>query len=230
MNIAGIQKLTLLDYPGLVACTVFTGGCNFRCPFCHNAELVVRSPTQAQLTEKNFWDFLESRRGLLDGVVISGGEPLLQDELAPFLYKVKEKGLRVKLDTNGSLPERLRALMEKGLLDCIAMDIKNSPQKYVRTAGTAVDLEAIGSSIALLLEEKIPYEFRTTAVRELHEAEDFAEIGKWIRGARQYYIQCFRDSGNLLSDGLSAPSHEALEAFLAAARASVPQAELRGVS
>ena len=136
----------------------------------------------------------------------------------------------MKLDTNGSLPERLRALMEKGLLDCIAMDIKNSPQKYVRTAGTAVDLEAIGSSIALLLEEKIPYEFRTTAVRELHEAEDFAEIGKWIRGARQYYIQCFRDSGNLLSDGLSAPSHEALEAFLAAARASVPQAELRGVS
>ena len=131
MNIAGIQKLTLLDYPGLVACTVFTGGCNFRCPFCHNAELVVRSPTQAQLTEKNFWDFLESRRGLLDGVVISGGEPLLQDELAPFLYKVKEKGLRVKLDTNGSLPERLRALMEKGLLDCIAMDIKNSPQKSV---------------------------------------------------------------------------------------------------
>lgn len=230
MNIAGIQKLTLLDYPGLVACTVFTGGCNFRCPFCHNAGLVVCRPTQAQLTEENFWDFLESRRGLLDGVVISGGEPLLQDELAPFLHKIKEKGLRVKLDTNGSLPERLRALMEKGLLDYIAMDVKNSPQKYVRTAGTAVDLEAIGSSIALLLEEKIPYEFRTTAVRELHEAEDFAEIGKWIRGARQYYIQCFRDSGNLLSDGLSAPSHEALEAFLAAARASVPQAELRGVS
>lgn len=117
MNIAGIQKLTLLDYPGFVACTVFTGGCNFRCPFCHNAELVVCRPTQAQLTEKNFWDFLESRRGLLDGVVISGGEPLLQDDLASFLYKIKEKGLRVKLDTNGSLPERLRMLTEKGLLD-----------------------------------------------------------------------------------------------------------------
>lgn len=230
MKIAGIQKLTLLDYPGFVACTVFTYGCNFRCPFCHNAELVVGNDEDRFFSEDSFWKLLENRRGILEGVVISGGEPLLQPDLPALLSRIKEKGYLVKLDTNGSFPDRLKRLIDEKLIDFVAMDVKNSPEKYALTAGTPVDTEIIGQSIALLLEKNIPYEFRTTAVKELHTAADFAKIGRWIQGAEQYYIQCFRDSENLLSDGCSKPSPEDLQAYLAAAREYVPQTNLRGVS
>ena len=230
MKIAGIQKLTLLDYPGFVACTVFMYGCNFRCPFCHNAELVVGSGENLSFSEDSFWELLENRRGILEGVVISGGEPLLQPDLAAFLSEIKEKGYLVKLDTYGSFPDRLKRLTDEKLIDFVAMDVKNSPEKYALTAGTPVDTVRIGQSIALLLEKNIPYEFRTTAVKELHTAADFTKIGRWIQGAEQYYIQCFRDSENLLSDGCSKPSPEDLQAYLAAAREYVPQTNLRGVS
>ncbi|MFR1518623.1 MAG: anaerobic ribonucleoside-triphosphate reductase activating protein [Clostridia bacterium] len=230
MEIAGIQKLTLLDYPGFVACTVFTSGCNFRCPFCHNAELVIGCRERDPQAEDVFWKLLEQRRGILEGVVISGGEPLLQHDLEAFIFSVKEKGYRVKLDTNGSLPERLRALISGNLVDFVAMDVKNSPQKYALTSGVAADVESVGRSIALLLEGNVPYEFRTTAVKGLHTAEDFSEIGRWIEGAEHYYIQCFQDSGGLISQGWEKPSAQDLAAFLAAAKEYVPRAVLRGVS
>lgn len=230
LDIAGIQKLTLLDDPGFVACTVFMRGCNFRCPFCQNAPLVIGGGPQETLPEEALWKLLDKRSGILESVVVSGGEPLLQKELPELLRTMKKKGFRVKLDTNGSFPARLRELIEAGLVDAVAMDIKNSPAQYERTAGCAVDLSAISESIALLLEGHIPYEFRTTAVKELHTAEDFLQIGAWIAGAEQYYIQCFRDSGALLTEGLSAPSEAALQAFLEAAKKYIPQARLRGVS
>ncbi len=230
MKIAGIQKLTLLDYPGFVACTVFTYGCNFRCPFCHNADLVADRRQQKPLPEQVFWNLLEDRRGILEGVVISGGEPLLQPDLGAFLWKIKTEGYLVKLDTNGSFPDRLRLLLEEKLVDFVAMDIKNSPEKYAFTSGAAVDPEIVSQSIALLLEKNVPCEFRTTAVKEFHTPADFTKIGKWIAGAEQYYIQCFEDSGNLLSDGWTRPDGEELQAFLSAVQEFIPQAKLRGVS
>ncbi len=226
MQIGGLQKMTLLDYPGRVACTVFLPGCNFRCPFCHNAPLVL-GPGE-RLDEQALFAFLEKRRGLLDGVAVTGGEPLLQPELETFLRRIKALGYPIKLDTNGSFPNRLRGLLEEGLVDYIAMDIKNCREKYDRTAGAAVHFDDVAQSAALLLEGRVPYEFRTTVVEELHEPEDFEKIGVWLSGAEHYYLQGFVDSGALLTPGLHAASHEKMLACLAAARQTVPAARLRG--
>lgn len=229
MILGGLQKLTLLDFPEHVACTVFTLGCNFRCPFCHNAPLVLTEKTP-QYAVDDFFRFLEMRKGLLDGVAVTGGEPLLQKDIEQFLARIKDMGYAVKLDTNGAFPERLESILQKGLCDYVAMDIKNAPAKYEATAGCIGILENVQRSAKLLMEGQTPFEFRTTAVKELHNAEDFRDIGRWISGAARYYIQRFQDSGNLLSDGFSAPSTEEMETYLQAAREFIPTAELRGIS
>ena len=229
MRISGLQKLTLLDYPGHTACTVFTGGCNYRCPFCHNAQLVLQPGEQPEIPEKDFFALLEKRRGLLDGVAVTGGEPTLQPDLPDFLRRIRDLGYSVKLDTNGTAPETLKALVREGLVQYVAMDIKNSPARYAETAGVEdPGLEKIRESAAFLLSGVVPYEFRTTVVRELHSPEDLAEIGRWLRGAERYFLQCFTDSGDLIEDGLSPCSREELEALLAAVRPYIPSAELRG--
>ncbi len=230
MKLHGLQKMTLLDYPGRVACTIFTGGCNFRCPFCHNALLVTAIDSSSVYDEDEIIDFLKKRVGLLDGVCITGGEPLLHPSLGKFIGRIKSLGYAVKLDTNGSFPDTLTDLIEAGLVDKVAMDIKNSAEKYGRTIGIdGFDLAPIEKSISFLMESKVDYEFRTTVVRELHEVEDIEKIARRIKGARAYFLQNFTDSGNLISDGMSAHSRETMDEMLAAAIKYVPAAQLRGI-
>lgn len=230
MKLGGLQKMTLLDFPGRVACTVFTVGCNFRCPFCHNSSLVL-SPALPELSRDELFAFLKKRQGLLDGVAITGGEPLLHPDVPTFLEQIRALGYAVKLDTNGAFPERLRAVLEAGLADYVAMDIKNSREKYEQTAGVSGILPAVEESVALLRAGKTPFEFRTTLVDELHEPEDFAAIGRWIAGTERYFIQGFVDSGDILGGGerFHAASPEKAAACLEAVRPFVPNAELRGV-
>lgn len=228
MNIQGLQKTTLLDYPEKIAATVFTGGCNFRCPYCHNASLVLNAGNAQDISEEAFFEFLSKRKGLLDGVCISGGEPLLQKEIGRFISEIKSIGFFVKLDTNGSLPDKLMALVGDGLIDYVAMDIKNSPAGYARTAGTTEDvLPKIKESVAFLLTGHVEYEFRTTVVKGFHTKEDFAAIGKWIQGAERYFLQNFVDSGDLIQPGLQGVEKEELMAFADAARAYVPSVQVR---
>lgn len=230
MRISGLQKLTLLDFPGHTACTVFTGGCNYRCPFCHNAELVLRPGEQPEIPEAEFFSLLQKRRGLLDGVAVTGGEPTLQPDLPEFLQRIREMGYAVKLDTNGTHPDLLKRLVAEDLVQYAAMDIKNSPGRYAETAGTEdPQLDRIRESAAFLLEGTVPYEFRTTVVRELHRPEDLAEIGRWLQGAERYFIQCYTDSGDLIQEGFSPCSREELDLLLAAVRPFIPAARLRGV-
>ena len=230
MNIQGLQKLTLLDYPEKVACTIFTAGCNFRCPFCHNASLVSHIDMEKNIPVEKVLAFLKKRFGVLDGICISGGEPLLQPDLEEFIFQVKEMGYFVKLDTNGSNSHLLRYLVEKKLLDYVAMDIKNAPAKYGITIGIAeYNLEDVLRSVDFLLSEAVPYEFRTTVVREFHKREDFAAIGRWIKGARRYYLQNFQDSGDLIRPGLRAYTRDILVQALEVVRRNVPDAELRGM-
>ena len=228
MKISGLQKLTLLDYPGKMACTVFTYGCNFRCPFCHNAMLVTEENSD-NISEDGFFAFLKKRQGILDGVCISGGEPTMQKDLAEFIRQIKALGYAVKLDTNGSQPEVLRNLISENLLDYVAMDIKNSPKKYSLTCGREVDMVPIKESVSVIKESGIEHEFRTTTVRELHKAEDFAEIAEWIKGDSRYFLQHFEDSGNLIGDNLSAFSKEEMTAFAKGIQDNLPNVTIRGV-
>lgn len=231
MIIHGFQKMTLLDFPNHVACTVFTAGCNFRCPFCHNASLVTGISEQAPFSDNDVFSLLEKRKGLLDGVAITGGEPLLQKDIEQFIAKVKEMGYLVKLDTNGSFPEKLKDLIDKGLVDYVAMDIKNCKEKYAATAGTDDSAtEKIDRSIKILLEGKVDYEFRTTVSAELHTTQDIEKAAEWIKGAKRYFLQVFTDSGDILGDEkLTAPDRETLEKMLAAAQKHTVSAALRGV-
>ncbi|MEG1789453.1 MAG: anaerobic ribonucleoside-triphosphate reductase activating protein [Oscillospiraceae bacterium] len=231
MIFSGLQKLTLLDYPGQVACTLFTGGCNLRCPFCHNASLALPTRERDALPDEEILAFLKKRQGLLDGVAVTGGEPLLHPELPELLRKIKALGYKIKLDTNGTFPERLRGLIDAGLIDRVAMDIKAAPDKYALTVGVPkLDMAPIFESAALLLSGVTEYEFRTTAVRGLHEPEDFPKIGEWLRGADEYYIQCFIDSGDLIAGGgLSAFSKEDMQALAALVRPFVPSVKIRGL-
>ena len=201
MQINGFQKLTLLDFPGKVACIVFTPGCNFRCPFCHNASLVTHIDGES-IEEEEILSYLKKRQGLLDGVVVTGGEPTLQGDLADFLGKVKALGYAVKLDTNGTSPEKLKTLVEKGLVDYVAMDIKNTAAKYPVTAGCGSDvLGKVEESIDFLLADTVDYEFRTTVTAELHTPQDIGDIAKRIKGAKRYFLQNFIDSGDIVSPG-----------------------------
>lgn len=230
MIFAGIQNLTLLDYPGKLACTLFTHGCNFRCPFCHNASLVARKQEQS-LTQDAVFEFLRRRQGTLDGVVVTGGEPLMQANLPEFLEQVKRLGFLIKLDTNGSFPERLKELVRAGLVDKVAMDIKNSPDLYAKTIGTdRFDFAAIDASREFLMQGSVDYEFRTTVVKGLHTAQSLEDAAKWIAGADAYFLQQFIDSGDLL-DGQGLENYNAAEmqTFLNMIKNYVPNAALRGL-
>ena len=230
MKISGLQKLTLLDFPDRTACTVFLGGCNFRCPFCHNSSLVLGAGEGENIPEEEFFAFLKSRKSRLDGVAITGGEPLISDETEIFIEKIKSMGYAVKLDTNGAFPERLRRLIGKGLVDYVAMDIKNSPHKYAKTIGLPpAPLGKIEESIRILMSGKVGFEFRTTLVKGFHTEDDIETIGKWISGAERWYLQAFKDSGDLISGGLCGFERDEYLRFLDIARRFVPNAQLRGV-
>lgn len=230
MRIQGLQRLTLLDFPERTACTVFTAGCNFRCPFCHNASLVVNIPKEAEINEEEFFSFLKKRQGILDGVCISGGEPLLQSDIEDFMRKIKNMGFAIKLDTNGSFPEKLKLLVEKGLVDYVAMDIKNCPESYAITAGVeTLDIEAIKQSVSYLKEGHVPYEFRTTVVKNYHFKENFELIGQWLVGAEKYFLQNFVDSGDLIGKRTRGCSEEEMKEFLATVQKYIPSAKLRGM-
>lgn len=230
MKLHGFQKMTLLDYPGKVACTVFTGGCNFRCPFCHNALLVNQLDEAEEYSEEEIIEYLKKRKGLLDGVAVTGGEPLLTDDAIEFIKKIKAEGYPVKLDSNGSFPERLKLLIDEGLVDYVAMDIKNSKELYAETAGIKnLDISKIEQSVSLLLEGKVDYEFRTTVVGGFHTVESITSAAKWISGAKRYFLQNFVDSGNLIDDSVSGVSKEEMEKMREAASQYVPDTKIRGI-
>lgn len=229
MKLAGLQKLTLLDFPGHVACTVFTAGCNLRCPFCHNSELVLPERRPTLMDEEDFFSFLEKRQGILEGVCVTGGEPLLQKDIAPFLRRIKDLGFAVKLDTNGCFPTVLRSLVEDGLVDFVAMDIKNSPARYGQTAGIPdFDLTPIQESVSFLLSGAVDYEFRTTVAAQFHDEDSFRDIARWIAGAKRYALQEFKDSGDILTGGLTPCSPQQMQVFLSILKPHIPGAFLRG--
>lgn len=229
MIIEGLQKTTLLDFPGLVACTVFAHGCNLRCPFCHNAGLVVRKPENI-ISQEELGEFLKKRKGILDGVCLTGGEPLAQNDAIAFIEFLKCFGYKIKLDTNGFYPERLKEVIEKGLVDYIAMDVKSSPEGYALAAGIeGIDIAPAKESVELIMSSGIDYEFRTTAVKGLHLVSDFEKIGEWISGAKRYFIQQFIDSGDLIKNGFEAFTREETEKLIAAVRENVPNAQARGI-
>ena len=216
MLIQGLQKLTLLDYPEKVACTVFTAGCNFRCPFCHNASLVIDTYKNEEISVDTLYQFLKKRQGVLDGVCVTGGEPLIQHDIE---------------DTNGSCPKKLKEVVRAGLVDYVAMDIKNSRESYAKTIGIeGYNIENVEKSVQFLLENTVPYEFRTTVVREFHRRADFEAIAEWIKGAKRYYLQQFVDSGDLIGTGLHGYNKEIMEQALKIFENRVEIAELRGVS
>ncbi len=230
MNIQGFQKTTLLDFPGHVAATVFFGGCNFRCPFCHNGDLVLSPDKTPEFSPEEILSYLKKRQNILDGVCITGGEPTLQKDLASFLVRIKELDLAVKLDTNGYRPEILKTLCKEGLVDYVAMDIKGAPYQYARICGLSkMNLSQIEASVEFLKEGTVDYEFRTTVVRELHTADDFGAIGAWIAGAKAYYLQGYQDSAQVISPGFTGYSLTELQAFQKLLGAWLPHVEIRGV-
>lgn len=230
MQIHGFQKTTLLDYPEHIAATVFTGGCNFCCPFCHNASLVLHPDRVPIIPEEEVLAHLKKRRGVLQGVCITGGEPTVQKGLEDFMRKVKSLGLAVKLDTNGYRPDVLKKLLEEGLADYVAMDIKASLCGYAEASGKPLlDTEKIKESIGLLKNCGIPYEFRTTVVRGLHTEEEFDEIGRLLAGCRVYYLQSYRESEDVLVPGYGAFPRQELERMAARAKKYIDKVELRGV-
>ncbi len=229
MLICGLQKMTLLDFPGKVACTVFTGGCNFRCPFCHNASLVENVAANEKIEVEEIYKFLQKRQGLLDGVAITGGEPTLQADIADFLGNIKGMGFKVKLDTNGYRPEKLKELVGAGLVDYVAMDIKNCKEKYSETCGVDIDIAKIEESAEFLKNCGIDYEFRTTVIKEFHDLEDIKKISKWIDGCKKYALQNFEDSGELLGEGLSSVGENMLRQMAICAKVHITDVEIRGI-
>ena len=231
MLLKGLQKLTLLDFPGKMAATVFVGGCNFRCPFCHNASLVIgkRLKETPSLPEDEFFSFLERRKNVLEGVCVSGGEPTIYRDLIPFLYNIKELGYLIKLDTNGYRPAVLREAVDSGLVDYVAMDIKNSKESYAKTVGLEkFDIKPIEESVDFLMSGNVDFEFRTTLVRQLHTERDIYSIATWLRGDEKYFLQSFIDSGDLLSGGLSGYDKNETELLLKLIKVHVKNAQIRG--
>ena len=228
MRIAGIHKLSLLDYPGKLACTVFFSGCNLRCPYCHNAELISACYEGENISRTDFEAFLDSRVGKIDGVCISGGEPTLLPQLPDFIKSIRKKGFSVKLDTNGTNPKMLKRLMEERLIDYAAMDIKNSRMRYSETCGAEV-LPQAEESVRLLTDGEVDYEFRTTVCKPLHTVNDMKDIGTWLKGAKRYFIQQFVDSGNTPSKGLQPFSPEEIKQLENAVLAYIPNTRIRGV-
>ena len=230
MIFGGIQKLTLIDYPDKTACTLFTIGCNYRCPYCQNSSLLDTAGAMQKITASEVFDFLETRKGLLDGVCISGGEPLLCDDLESFIAEIKALGFPVKLDTNGSYPQKLKKLLNSGALDYVAMDIKNTPAKYALTIGVpGYDTSPVEESISLLCSSTVPHEFRTTVVKEFHTEDDLTAIARWISGKEKYFIQGFKDSEGVLYSGLNGYSDVEMNLFLEKINKVLPNAGLRGM-
>jgi pyruvate formate lyase activating enzyme len=230
MIIKGLQKLTLLDFPDKMACTLFTFGCNFRCPFCHNASLVLAERADdAVMPEEEFFTFLSRRRGILEGVCISGGEPTLQPDLPAFIARIKDMGYAVKLDTNGYRPAVLKSLVEAGLLDYVAMDIKNSLPLYGKTVGIErFDTKPVEESMDYLMEGHVPFEFRTTLVRGLHTVDSIRDMGRRLAGEEKFFLQSFEDSGDLIRSGMEGISPSETEVLLSALREHIPNAQIRG--
>lgn len=230
MKIHGFQKLTLLDYPGKVACTLFTGGCNFRCPFCQNAGLVLAPEQEPLIDNEEIMSVLEKRQGILDGVCVTGGEPTLNDDLPDFLRTVKKLGYLVKLDTNGYRPEVLKYLAKEGLVDYVAMDIKNCPEKYAQTAGLkSLDVEKIRESAEFLMSGSLEYEFRTTVCRELHQKADLLAIGKWLKGCRRYFLQPYQKSANVIRPVFTSYTKEQMHQFEESLLHDIPETKVRGM-
>ena len=228
MVIGGLQKMTLLDYPGKVACTVFLPGCNLRCPYCHNSSLVLPPKIRDGFSLDQLLEFLQRRRGKLDGVCITGGEPTIHRDLPELIRKIRDLGFLIKLDTNGSNPGMLKQLAAQQMIDYVAMDIKNSPRLYGETCGGISFLDAVSESLAFLKQGSVDYELRTTVCKPLHTEQSMEELAIWIQGARRYFLQNFADSGDLIGTGMHPFSQEELERFLTIARRYVPDARIRG--
>lgn len=228
MFISGIQKMTLLDFPGKCACTVFLAGCNLRCPFCHNAGLVLTNP-EPVMEDEAFFAFLKKRKGLLDGVCVTGGEPTLRKDLPDFIRKIKDMGYLVKLDTNGSNPAMLEGMLDENLPDYVAMDIKNCPHRYRETCGGVDILPQVQESIALLRESNVEYELRTTCVKPFHDESAMEAIGTWLSGTQNYYLQAFVDSGDLVGAGVSGFTKEEMEALRKCVLPYIPNTRIRGI-
>lgn len=228
MNIAGVQKVTLLDYPGKVACEIFTQGCNFECPFCQNSSLIPITNT-GEFSEEEIFEYLNLRKNILDGVVITGGEPTVQKDLKAFIKKIKDLGLLVKLDTNGGNPKVLQELIDEKLVDYVAMDIKNIFNKYNITAGKKINLDNIKKSIEILKASKIDYEFRTTIIKEMHSLDDIVSICKLVGNAK-YYLQNFEDSENVIDHSLHGFSREELLFIDKYLKDVFPNVEIRALS
>lgn len=235
MKICGFQKLTLLDFPLKTACTVFTSGCNLRCPFCHNASLVIDDGFEEAVTHEEFMEFLQKRKKVLDGVCITGGEPLMQEDIEEFIREIKGKGYLVKLDTNGCFPQKLKSIVEKGLVDYVAIDIKSSIENYHKAVGIKGNvIDNVKISVEYLMEGHVDFEFRTTVVNGIHTAEDFESIGKWLRGNEKYYLQEYVDSGDTIEgrngrNNLSEFSEKKMKLFAEIVRKNIPHVEIRGI-
>lgn len=229
MDIFGMEKLSLVDYDGKVACTLFTGACNFRCGFCHNAPLVTRLNELALMDENEIFSFLKKRQGIIEGVCVSGGEPTLQKDLIPFIEKIKSLGYSVKLDTNGTDPDTVKSLYENGLVDFFAVDIKNDKNSYPEIIGVKnFNTAKIEKTVDYLITNVADYEFRTTLINEYHSAENMKKIGEWIKGAKKYRLQKFIPSSNCIAKGLSEVSEETAKEFIEIVKPFVPNTELRG--
>ena len=230
MTINGFNKTTLLDYPGKIASTIFLGGCNFRCPFCHNSGLVLSPKEQPVIPVHEVLQVLKKRQGILEGVCITGGEPTQNKELFLLIDRIKELGYPIKLDTNGSHPWILKKLVKNHMIDMVAMDIKSSKESYAKVAGCKnLDLKPICESVDFLLSDAIPYEFRTTVVRELHTSADFRSIGQWITGCNAYYLQAYKDSPEVIRPGYSSYSRKELDSFCKILSETIPAVYVRGI-
>ena len=229
MQIHGFNKTTLLDYPGLVAATIFTGACNFRCPYCHNADLVLNPSSQPIIPEEEIFSHLRKRKGITQGVCITGGEPTLQKDLKDFIKKLKELDLKVKLDSNGYKPEVLKDLVKDNLLDYIAMDVKAPLDEYDVIAGVKLDTSKLKESIDFLIAGDLPFEFRTTVIKDFHTRESFEKISELIKGAKNYYLQGYIDSPNVIQPGLTSYTYEEMQEFLPIFEGKVEHVEIRGV-
>lgn len=230
MIILGLQKTTLLDYPGLIASTIFTGGCNFRCPYCHNGDLVLHPNSFPSFLEEDVFRHLLEKKKILDGVCITGGEPTLQADLPQFINKIKDMGFKVKLDTNGTNPDMIRSLLDDKLIDYIAMDIKHSPSKYNTIACMPhFDIDIISKSVKIIMNSNIDYEFRTTLMQECHSIDDMLSIGEWLKGADAYYLQAYRESDTVINPIYSSPNLATMKIYAAALQKYIPNTNLRGI-
>ena len=229
MQLFGMEKLSLVDYDGLVASTIFTGACNFKCGFCHNSPLVTGLSSLAPMSENTVLDYFRTRKNILEGVCISGGEPTLNKDLPEFVEKIKKLGLKVKIDTNGTNPDMIKLLYENGLADYFAMDVKNSPDAYSEIIGVKnFDITPVNKSVEYLMANVPDYEFRTTLIGKYHKEENILGIANWIKGAKKYFLQKFRESENCIIGGLDGVDKQTAERYISILRSYIPNTNLRG--